>query len=191
VGYSTRFSALRSIFFNIPDVHRLLIQDILRGYHWFLTLGYTFRVFFGPFRCTWNRELLAQTETRTMHFITLTVPPPRTDHSLIHNSTRSMSPGQKDLQAHFRENVRFRPFSLVIAHDFQHLGQFFCNLPDVHRLLVDDIWWGFTFMFGPKGTSFGPFRPVYLPLEPRITFPNGSQNDAFRHSDGPSSTYQP
>jgi hypothetical protein len=106
----------------------------------FWTLGYTFRVFFGPFRCTWNRELLAQTETRTMHFITLTVPPPGTDHSLIHNSTRSMSPGQKDLQAHFRENVRFRPFSLVIAHDFQHSGQFFCNLPDVHRLLVDDIW---------------------------------------------------
>jgi hypothetical protein len=78
-----------------------------------------------------------------MHFITLTVPPPRTDHSLMHNSTTSMSPGQKGLQVHFRENVRFGPFSWVIAHDFKDSGQLFCNIPDVHRLLLQDIWRGF------------------------------------------------
>jgi hypothetical protein len=78
-----------------------------------------------------------------MHFITLTVPPPRTDHSLMHNSTRGMSPGQKGLQVRFRENVRFGPFSWVIEHDFRDSGQFFCNISDVHRRLLQDIWRGF------------------------------------------------
>jgi hypothetical protein len=53
-----------------------------------------------------------------MHFVTPTVPPPRTDHRLMHNSTSGISPGQKGLQVRFRENVRF-------GHDFQHSGQFF------------------------------------------------------------------
>jgi hypothetical protein len=109
----------------------------------FWTLGYPFRGLFGPFRCIWNRELRAQTEPRMMHFITLTVPPPCTDHSLFHNSTRGMSPGQKGLHVRFRENFRFGPFSWVIAHDFQHSGQFFCIIPDVHSLLLQDIWRGF------------------------------------------------
>jgi hypothetical protein len=78
-----------------------------------------------------------------MHFVTLTISPPRTDHSLIHNSTRGMSLGQKGLQVRFRKNVHFGPFSWVIAHNFQDWGQFFCNIPDVHRLLVGDIWRGF------------------------------------------------
>ena len=99
--------------------------------------------FFGPFRCLLHRELRAQTEARMMHFVTLTVPPPRTDHSLMHNSTRGMSPGQKGLQVHFRENDRFGPFSWVIAHDFQDSGQFFRNIPDVHKLLLQDNWRGF------------------------------------------------
>jgi hypothetical protein len=105
-------------------------------------LGTRFRPFFDPFRCLWNRELLAQTEDRMMHFVTLMVPP-RIDNSLMHNSTRGMSSGQKGLQVCFRENVCFRPFSWVIAHDFQDAGQFFYNIPDVHRLLLQDIWRGF------------------------------------------------
>jgi hypothetical protein len=59
-----------------------------------------------------------------MHFITLTVASPRTDHSLIDNSTRGMSPGQKGLLVRFRENVHFGPFSWDIAHDFQDSGHF-------------------------------------------------------------------
>jgi hypothetical protein len=62
-----------------------------------------------------------------MHFVTLTVPPPRTDHNLIHNTTWGRSPGQKCLQVRFCENVRFRPFSWVRAHDFQHSSQFFAT----------------------------------------------------------------
>jgi hypothetical protein len=73
-----------------------------------------------------------------MNFITLTDPPPRTDHSLMHNSTKGMSPCPKGLQVRFRENIHFGLFSWVIAHDFQDWGQFFCNIPDVHRLLVED-----------------------------------------------------
>jgi hypothetical protein len=79
-------------------------------------------------------------EARMMHFITLTVPPPRTDHSLMHNSSMGMSPGQKGSKVRFPENIRFGPFSWVIAQDFHDSGQFFCNIPDVHRLLLRDIW---------------------------------------------------
>jgi hypothetical protein len=70
-----------------------------------------------------------------MHFVTPTVPPPRTDHSLLHNSTRGMSPGQKRLHVRFRKNVRFGTFSCVIAHDFQHLGHFFAT----SRMCIDSL----------------------------------------------------
>jgi hypothetical protein len=98
--------------------------------------GTRFVAFFGPFWCLWDRELRAQTEARMMHFITLTVPPPRTDHSLMHNSTRGMSPGQKCLQVRFRENVRFGPFSWDVAHDFQDSSQFFAT----SRICTDSIY---------------------------------------------------
>jgi hypothetical protein len=53
-----------------------------------------------------------------------------------------MYPGQKGLQVRFLENVRFRQFSWV-AHDFQHSGQSFRNIPDVDKLLLEVIWRGF------------------------------------------------
>jgi hypothetical protein len=91
-----------------------------------------------------------------MHFVTPMVPSPRTDHSLMHNSTRGMSPGQKGLQVRFRENVRFGPFSWVIAHDFQHGVNFFqhsgCAQTPCRRHLAR-----FSFIFGLWGTCFGPF----------------------------------
>jgi hypothetical protein len=108
------------IFFNIPDVH--IFID-------FWTVRYTFRAFFGLFSCLWNRDLRAQTDVRMMHFVTLAVSPPHTDHSLMHNSTTGMSPGQKSLLVRFRENVRFGPFSWVITHNFQQSGQFFLQHP--------------------------------------------------------------
>jgi hypothetical protein len=79
----------------------------------------------------------------------------------MHNSTKGMSPGQKGLKVRFRENVRFGPFSWVIAHNFQDSGQFFCNIPDVHILLLQDIWRGFFFDFWTIRYMFrGLFRPV-------------------------------
>jgi hypothetical protein len=126
-----------------------------------------------------------------MHFITLTVPPPRIDHSLMHNSTRGMSPGQKCLQVRFRENVRFGPFSWVVAHDFQDSSQIFAT----SRICTDSIYKTFGEVMIDFWTLWYPFRglfrPVYVHLEPRSMCLNGSQNDAFHHSDGPSSTYRP
>jgi hypothetical protein len=90
-----------------------------------------------------------------MHFVTLMVPPLRTDHSLMHNSTRGTFPSHKGLQMRFLENVHFRPFSRV-AHDFQHSGQSFCKIPDVDKLLLEVIWRGFH-LFLDHSTRFGPF----------------------------------
>jgi hypothetical protein len=70
-----------------------------------LIVGYTFRAFFGPFCCLCNRELLAQTEAKMIHFDTLTVPPPRTKHSLMHNSTSGWFPGRKGSQVRFQTIV--------------------------------------------------------------------------------------
>jgi hypothetical protein len=50
-----------------------------------------------------------------------------------------MSLGQNGSQVRFRENVRFGSFSWVIAHDFQQSGPFFRNIPNVHILLLEDI----------------------------------------------------
>jgi hypothetical protein len=46
------------------------------------------RRFAGRFVAYPSRQLVAQTEARMTHFITRTVPPPRTDHSLRHSTTR-------------------------------------------------------------------------------------------------------
>jgi hypothetical protein len=110
-----------------------------------------FSLIFGPYGARFRpfsarlggfatEKIFFQTEAKMMHFFTLMVPPPHTDHHLMDNNTRGMSSGQKGLQLRSRENVRVRPFSLVIAHDFQHSGQFFWNIPDVDILLVEDIW---------------------------------------------------
>jgi hypothetical protein len=42
-----------------------------------------------------------------MHFDTLTVPPPCTDHSLMHNTTRGRSPSQKGSHGRFLFRVIF------------------------------------------------------------------------------------
>jgi hypothetical protein len=77
------------------------------------------------------------------HFCTRTVPSPRTDHSLRHSTTRVGLRARRVRILFFRENVRFERLSWSIAHGFRHPGQFFGNLPDCHKILVDDILWGF------------------------------------------------
>jgi hypothetical protein len=78
-----------------------------------------------------------------MNFDTMTVPPPRTDHSLMHNTTRDRSPGKKGLQVRFHEKRPFR--AILVGHStrFSAPGSIFCNTPDVHILFVQDIWRGF------------------------------------------------
>jgi hypothetical protein len=68
--------------------------------------------FTGHFVTFPNIQLLAQTEATMTHFVTLTVPPSRTDHSLRHSTTHTV---------------------------FGTQANFFGNLPDCHKILVDDI----------------------------------------------------
>jgi hypothetical protein len=123
VDYSTRFLALGSIFFQHPGCARTPCRRHLARFP--LIFG-PYGTRFGPFRPVYislQARITCQTESEMMHFDTLTVPPPRTNHSLMHNNNRGISPGQKGLQVRFCENVRSEPFSWV-AHDFQHSGQF-------------------------------------------------------------------
>jgi hypothetical protein len=120
---------------NLIKCHLQRFCDYPGGFHWFLHRRVHISSLFGPFMCLWNRELFAQTEARMMHFVTLTVPHPHTDHSLMHNYTRCMSLGQKSLQVHFRKNVRFGPFSWFSTR-FSALESIFCNIPDVHIVLL-------------------------------------------------------
>jgi hypothetical protein len=46
--------------------------------------------FTGHFVTFPSRQLLDQTEARMTHFVTLTVPPPRTDHSLRHSTMHTV-----------------------------------------------------------------------------------------------------
>jgi hypothetical protein len=81
----------------------------------------------------------------------------------MHKTTGGSSPGQKGLQVHFLENVHFRLFSWVIAHDFQHSGQVFCYIPHVHKLLVEHIWRGFHLFLDRRVHVLG--RVVAFPTE--------------------------
>jgi hypothetical protein len=158
----------------------------------FWTIGYTFHAFYEPFRCLSSRELLATNlEARMTHFVTLTVPPPRADHSLWNSTTRVGLRARRFWILWLRENVRFGPFSWAIAHDFRHPGHFFRNLPDFYQILVDDILWGFPWYLDHRVHVPCLLRAVSLPFQPRINCNQSwGQNDTFHHCNIPS-TYRP
>jgi hypothetical protein len=127
-----------------------------------------FSLIFGPYGARFKpfsarlgafatEKLFFQTEAKVMHFVTLMVPPAHTDHHLMDNSTRGMSSGQKGLQLRFRENVRFRPFSCVIAHDFQYSGQIFLQRPGCGQTPCRRHLVRFSLIFGPYGACFRAF----------------------------------
>jgi hypothetical protein len=96
----------------------------------FWDIGYTFHAFYGSFRCLSNRELLSTIpEDRMTHFFTLTVPPPRTEHSLRHSTTRV------GLQARWfqilllREKRPFRAIFVSYSTPFSAPGQTFSKPP--------------------------------------------------------------
>jgi hypothetical protein len=130
----------------------------------FWTIGSTFRPFTGHFVTFPSRKLLAQTEARMTHFVTLTVPSPRTDHNLSHSTTRVGLRARRVRILFFRENVRFGRFSWAIAHSFRHPGQFFGNLPDCHKILIDDILWGFYWILDHSVHVPGLLRVISLPF---------------------------
>jgi hypothetical protein len=110
------------------------------------------------------RQLIAQTEARMTHFVTLTVHSTRTDHSLRNSTTRVGLRARRVRILFFRENVRFGRFSWAIAHGFRHPGQFFGNFPDCHKILIDDILWGFHWFLDHMVHVPGRLRVVLLPF---------------------------
>jgi hypothetical protein len=77
------------LFRNLPVFTKSLYMTSYEVSIGFWAIGYTFHAFYGPFYCLSSRELLSIIpEDRMTHFVTLTVPPPRTDHSLRHTTTR-------------------------------------------------------------------------------------------------------
>jgi hypothetical protein len=98
------------------------------------------------------------------YFVTLTVPSPRTDHSLRHSTTRVGLRARRVRILFFRENVRFGRFSWAVAHGFRHPGQFFGNLPDCHKILIIDILWGFDWFLDHRVHVPGLLRVISLPF---------------------------
>jgi hypothetical protein len=103
-------------------------------------------------------------EARMTHFVTRTVPSPRTDHSLRHSTTRVGLRARRVQILFFRENFRFGRFSWAIAHGFWHSGQFFGNLPDCHKILIDDILCGFDWFLDHSVHVPGLLRVISLPF---------------------------
>jgi hypothetical protein len=129
----------------------------------FWTIGSTFLAFYGHFVTFPSIQLLAQTEARITHFVTLTVPPRRIDHRLRHSATR-VGLRARRVRIFFHENVHFGRFSCAIAHGFWHLGHFFWNLPDCHKIVVDDILWGFHWFLDHMVHVPGLLRVISLPF---------------------------
>jgi hypothetical protein len=120
------------------------------------------RPFTGRFVAFPSRKLLAQTEARMTNFCTRTVPSPRTDHSLRHSTTRVGLRARRFQILFFRENVRFGRFSWAIAHHFRRPGQLLGNLPDCHKIIVDDILWGFDWFLDDRVHVPGLLRVISL-----------------------------
>jgi hypothetical protein len=129
----TRFSAPKPNFWKPPGLSQ-------NPYRWHFM---RFRLILGPwgprsmpfmghFVTFPSTQLLAQTEARMTHFVTLTVPSPRTDHSLRHSTTKVGLRARRGRILFFRENVRFGRFSWA---SFRHPGQFLENSRIVTKYL--------------------------------------------------------
>jgi hypothetical protein len=130
----------------------------------FWTIGPHSRPFTGRFVAFPSRKLLAQTEARMTHFVTRTVPSPRTDHSLRHSTTRVGLRARRVRIFIFLRNRPFRAIFVSYSTRFRHPGQFFGNLPDFHKILVDNILWGFNWFLDHMVHVPGLLRVISLPF---------------------------
>jgi hypothetical protein len=159
----------------------------------FQAIGYTFHAFYGPFRCLSSRELLSTIpDDKITHFVTLTVPPPRTDHSLRHSTTRVGLWARRFRILWIREKRLFRAIFESYSTRFSAPGSTFSKPPG---FLPNPYRWHlmrFPLVLGHRVHVPCLLRAVSLPFQPRIIVNHsGWQNDTFRHSNGPSSTYRP
>jgi hypothetical protein len=124
--------------------------------------GYTFHAFYRPFRCLSSRELLSTIpEDGMTHFVTLTVPPTRTDHSLRHSNTRVGLRAGWFRILWLREKQLFRAIFLSYSTRFSAPGSTFSKPPG---FLLNPCRWHlmrFPMVFGHKvhiPCLYGPFR---------------------------------
>jgi hypothetical protein len=130
----------------------------------FWIIGSTFQAFYGSFLYLSSRKLLAETEAVMTHFVTRTVPSPCTDHSLRYSTTRVGLRARRVRILFFPENVRFGRFSWAIAYGFRHPTQFFGNLPDCQKILINDILWGFDWFWDHWVHVLGLLWVISLPF---------------------------
>jgi hypothetical protein len=135
----------------------------------FGTIGSTFQAFYGSFRYLFSsRQLLAQTEGRMTHFVTLTVPSLRTEQSLRHITTWVGLRARRVQILFFRENVRFGRFSWAIAHGYRHpVFGTRANCLKTSRLSQNTCRWHFMrfwLIFGHRAHVPGLLRAISLPF---------------------------
>jgi hypothetical protein len=136
------------LFRNLPDFYQILVDDILWGFHWFLGLRVHIPCFLQTVSLPVQPELLSTIpEDRMTHFVTLTVPPPRTDHSLRRSTTRVGLRARR-----FRIFSRKRPFrAIFVSYSTRFLapGQTFWKPPGLSQNPCRWHFMRFPLIFGP------------------------------------------
>jgi hypothetical protein len=146
----------------------------------FWGIGCTFHAFYGPFRCLSSRELLSTIpEDRMTHFITLTVPPPCTDHSLRHSTTMVGLRPRRFRILWLRKKHPFRAIFVSYSTLFSAPKSTFSKplgfLPNLCRWHLIR----FPLVLGHRVHVPCLLRAVSLPFQPRITVNHpGGQNDS-------------
>jgi hypothetical protein len=158
VSYSTQISAPGPIFWKPPG----LSQNRCRWYFMRFLLIFDHSVHIASLLLVILLPFLADNyllkRKSEGHISSLTVPPPCTDHSLRHSNTKVGLWARRVRILFFRENVYSG------AHGFWHSGQFFGNLPDCHKILVDDILWGFHWILDHRVRVPALLRVISLPF---------------------------
>jgi hypothetical protein len=144
----------------------------------FWAIAYTFHAFYGPFRCLSNRELLSTIpDDRMTHFVPLTIPPPRTDHSLRHSTTRVGLWAIRFRILWLCEKRPFQDIFLSYSTRFSAPESTFSKPPG---FLPNPCRWHlmrFPLVFGPYGTSSVPFTGCF------VAFPAENYRQPFRTTE--------
>jgi hypothetical protein len=142
------------------------------------SIGYTFHAFYGTFRCLSSRELLSTIpEVRRTHFVTLMFPPPRTDHSLRHSTTRIGIQARRFRILWIRKKRPFRAIFLRYSTRFSAPGSTFSKPPGFFPNPCRWYLMRFPLVFGPWGTHSMPFMGRF------VAFPARNYCQPFRRTE--------
>jgi hypothetical protein len=129
----------------------------------FWAIGYTFHAFYGPFRYLSSRELLSNVPEDIMtHSVTLTVPPPCTDHSLRHGTARVGLRARRFRILWHHKKCPFRAIFVSYSTRFSAPGSTFSKPP---RFLLNPCRWHLMripLVYGPYGTRSIPFTDRFV-----------------------------